>query len=292
MSPENPSLGTIGFVGLGDMGAPMAAKCARAGLTLLAHDLRPQMEAEVLAWGGRWADTAALVVNQSDVLCLCLLDDAQVRRFVDENGLFGTMRPGAALVVHSTLTPHLVREMAEEGAHCGVDVIDAPVSGSHAARVEGRLTVMVAASPEAFERLRPLWEATSALAFHVADTPGSAQVVKLCNNMMGETNYLVALEALSVAEAFGIPEAVFLDVVKACSGNSWMIENWSTADRHMLTHPYGGESARFSILLKDLQTAVAVGGQVGTPPLIAAVAGVAGEQILKRRLDAITAAAP
>ncbi|MET0450386.1 MAG: NAD(P)-dependent oxidoreductase [Mycobacterium sp.] len=292
MPADDTPLGTLGFVGLGDLGAPMAANYARHGLALLAHDLRPHLEAEVMGWGGRWADNPATVVQQSDVLCLCLLDDAQIRAFVQRESLFEQMRPGSTLVVHSTVTPLLMQELAAEAAGHGVEVVDAPVSGSHAARLEGRLTVMVAASAATFDRLRPLWEATSLHAFRVADTPGSAQVLKLCNNMMGETNYLVALEALRIAEAFAIPEPVFLDVVKASSGNSWMTENWCTADHHMRTHPHGGEAARFSILLKDLQTAVGIGGQVGAPPLIAAVAGVAGEHLLKRRLDHITAATP
>ncbi|AKS34306.1 hypothetical protein AFA91_23125 [Mycolicibacterium goodii] len=272
------------------MGAPIASNYARHGLDVLAHDLRSDLEARAVGWGARWSDDAAAVVQQSDVLCICLLDDTQLRALVDTERLFDAMRPTATLVVHSTITPSLMRELAECGTRRGITVVDAPVSGSHAARDEGRLTVMVAAERRHFDRLQPMWAAISAHAYRVADTPGSAQVVKLCNNMMAETNYLVALEALRIAQTFGVPESVFLQVVRTSSGDSWMIENWGSSERHMLTHPHGGINSRFSILLKDLQMAVEVGQDAGAAPLIAAVAGVAGEHVLTRRFDHITAA--
>lgn len=270
------------------MGAPIAANYARAGLDVLAYDLRPELEAEVRSWGAEWAGSSAHLVKNVDVLCICLLSDAQVRAFVETEHVFELMRQGGTVVVHSTVFPQLVTELAEQGRSHGIHVVDAPVSGTQSLSRSGQLTVMVAAEPARFDALRPLWTAIGRNVIHVADTPGSAQVIKLCNNMMAEANYLVALEALRIAQANDISEDTFLEVVTASSGNSWMTENWDHPRRHMLTHPEGGPNAKFGILLKDLQIAVQIATDAGIVPVVSAAAGVAGEQILAHRFGQIT----
>jgi 3-hydroxyisobutyrate dehydrogenase-like beta-hydroxyacid dehydrogenase len=280
---------TIGFVGLGDMGAPIAANYARKGFDLLAYDLRPELESQVVSWGGRWAQDATDLIQRSDVLCICLLDDHQVRGFIDQQRVFEHLRAGTTLVIHSTVLPSLIRDLTREASERGIEVVDAPVSGSHAARGTGALTVMVGSTPDAFERLRSLFAAMSSHAYWIGDVPGCAQVVKLCNNMLGETNNLVALEGLRIAQAYGISETTFLDVVRVSSGNSWIIENWGTSDRLSLNHPYGA-NANFLILLKDLRSAIQVGSEAGVTSEIASQAAAAGERILENRLQHIRGA--
>jgi 3-hydroxyisobutyrate dehydrogenase-like beta-hydroxyacid dehydrogenase len=289
MPSSDTSPGTIGCVGLGDMGAPIAANYARHGLTVLAHDLRPALEDDVVSWGAQWVARSADLVTGVDVLCICLLNDKQVRAFVRDERVFELMHPGGTVVVHSTVSPKLVIELTELGRAQGIHVVDAPVSGTQALSHAGRLTVMVATEPAIFDALRPLWAAIGETVIRVADTPGSAQVIKLCNNMMAEANYLVALEALRIAQAHDISEGTFLEVVTASSGNSWMTENWDHPRRHMLTHPEGGPDAKFAILLKDLQIAVQIATEAGIVPLVSAVAGVAGEQLLAHRFAQIAA---
>ncbi len=196
---------TIGFVGLGDMGAPIAANYARKGFDLLAYDLRPELESQVVSWGGRWAQDATDLIERSDVLCICLLDDHQIRGFIDQQRVFDTERRRHSDTQHTSL-PSLGRDLTREASEHSIEVVDAPVSGSHAARATGALTVMVGSTPDAFERLRSLFAAMSSHAYWIGDVPGCAQVVKLCNNIMGVTNNLVALEGLRIAQIFGFRE--------------------------------------------------------------------------------------
>jgi 3-hydroxyisobutyrate dehydrogenase-like beta-hydroxyacid dehydrogenase len=284
METDVEILRTIGFVGLGDMGAPIAANYARKGFDLLAYDLRPELESQVVGWGGRWAQDATDLIQRSDVLCICLLDDHQLRGFIDQHRVFEHLRAGSALVIHSTVLPSLIRDLTREASEHGIEVVDAPVSGSHAARATGDLTVMVGSTPDTFERLRSLFAAMSSHAYWIGDAPGCAQVVKLCNNMMGVTNSLVALEGLRIAQAYGISETTFLDVVRVSSGNSWIIENWGTTDRLAMNHSHGA-GAQFLILLKDLREAIEIGSEAGVTSEIASQAAAAGERILEDRLQ-------
>ena len=284
MEADGETRRTIGFVGLGDMGAPIAANYARKGFDLLAYDLRPELESQVVSWGGRWAHDATDLIQRSDVLCICLLDDEQVRGFIDQRRVFEHLRAGTTLVIHSTVFPSLIRDLTREASEHGIEVVDAPVSGSHAARATGGLTVMVGSTPDAFERLRALFAAMSSHAYWIGDVPGCAQVVKLCNNMMGVTNNLVALEGLRIAQAYGISEKAFLEVVRVSSGNSWIVENWGTTDRLATNHSHGAGS-HFLILLKDLREAVQIGSEAGVTSEIASKAAAAGERILEYRLE-------
>lgn len=284
METDGETLRTIGFVGLGDMGAAIAANYAGKGFDLLAYDLRPELESQVVSWGGRWAQNATDLIQGSDVLCICLLDDYQLRSFIDEQRVFDHLRAGATLVIHSTVLPSLIRDLTREASGHGIEVVDAPVSGSYAARASGALTVMVGSTPDAFERLRSLFAAISSHAYWIGDVPGCAQVVKLCNNMLGEINNLVALEGLRIAQAYGISEKTFLDVVRVSSGNSWIVENWGQTDKMALNHLHGA-SANFLILLKDLREAIQIGNEAGVTSEIASQAAAAGERILENRLE-------
>jgi 3-hydroxyisobutyrate dehydrogenase len=143
---------------------------------------------------------------------------------------------------------------------------------------------MVGSRPDVFERLRPLFAAISSHAYWIGDVPGCAQVAKLCNNIMGVTNNLVALEGLRIAQAYGISEKAFLEVVRVSSGNSWIIENWGTTDRLATNHSHGAGS-HFLILLKDLRDAVQIGSEAGVTSEIASKAAAEGERILEYRLE-------
>jgi 3-hydroxyisobutyrate dehydrogenase len=289
MTDVTHGLGTVGLVGLGELGSSIAACYARGGIDLVAHDLRAEMQDAVELWGARWAPDFEHLVRTSDVLCVCLLDDRQVLALVDGGRLFESMRPRSTLVIHSTVSPATMAHLASLGSPRGVVVVDAPVSGTRAEQVEGRMTVMVGAESSSFERLQPLWQAISAHTVHVAAEPGAGQVVKLCNNLMAEVNYLVALEAIRIAELSGVAESTLVDAVRRASGGSWVTENWGNFERNMLCHPQGGPEARFTILLKDLESAVEMGLAAGARPLVATLAAAVGESILGRRHDQVVA---
>lgn len=290
MQAGENDLGTVGFIGLGDMGEGIASNYARH-LDLLAFDLRPELEAEVVSWGGRWARDAVQLLELSDIVCVCLVDDRQLRGFIDGAKAFEHMRSGITLVLHSTLSPGMVRELAEDGARHGIEVVDAPVSGARAASVAGTLAVMVGASEATFERLRPLWDAMSSHAFRIGDEPGSGQVAKLCNNVMAMTNELVALEAVKLARAHHVDEAVVVEVARAGSGNSWVIEHWGAIDDLLLNHPQATSDTEFRLLLKDLRTAVRTGAEAGVELAISGLASAEGVRLYAERVADLTGGA-
>lgn len=277
------SVGTIGFVGLGDMGAGIAASYAREGLDLVAFDLRPELAKTVEGWGGRFAISLADVASSSDVLCLCLVDDKQVLGLLD-GGLLDDVHRGAVLVVHSTVSPQTMAKVAEVGDAHGVEVLDAPVSGGHAASVAGTLSVMVGGPRSTYDRLAPMWDAMSSAAYWIGEQSGAGQVAKLCNNLMGLTNNLVALEAMGLARAYGVEESTALAVASTSTGDSWYVEHWGFIDGLLLNHPQAGRDADFHLLMKDLRSAVQIGEEGGAVLSIGRFAIGEGERILGERL--------
>ena len=266
------------------MGRGIALNIAKSGLDVLASDLRPELEPEVTGWGARWAESNARVLQEADVMCICLLDDRQVRDFIDTEKAFQTMRSGAVLVVYSTIDPSLMRALQEEAAAHGIEVVGSPVSGSVSGdSLDGTLAVMVGGRKELFERLQPLWSAMASKIHWLGEDPGAGQVVKLFNNMIGLSINLLTVEGVEMAGRFGISEDTFLQVVGDCSGDSWMIQNWGAIDRLLLEHAKGGPDAGHMIALKDIKGAINAAHSVGGEPIVAEAIIAQGEATLGKR---------
>jgi 3-hydroxyisobutyrate dehydrogenase-like beta-hydroxyacid dehydrogenase len=272
-----------GFIGLGDMGGGIAENVARAGLDLTASDLRPAMADEVRGWGATWSPTSGELVAEVDVLLLCLVDDAQVLGFLRGPEGLARMCPGSGLVVFSTVEPATMTTIVEEAGARDVWVVDAPVSGGRAAALAGTLAVMIGGDTARVEQLRPVWDAVGGNVFHIAEEVGSGQVAKLCNNLMGLVNNLATFECMRLGAAYGVPEQVLVDVARVSSGNSWYIENWGFSDGLIRTHPHGGADEGYRILLKDLQSAVAVARARGVELAVAGHAAEVGRDVLAER---------
>jgi 3-hydroxyisobutyrate dehydrogenase len=277
---------TVGFVGLGDMGGPVAKGIADAGFNLVAFDLRDTLATEVAGWGATWASSADGAARASDVLGLCVVNDKQVLDAVAD-GLLAAMRPGTLLIVFSTVTPDTMEELERQAREVAVEVIDAPVSGGHAAAVRGELTVMVGGSQANFARAEPILKAIGAHIFHVGEHVGAGQAAKICNNHMALCNNLALLEALGLGKRLGLSEEAILEVAAVSSGNSWYIDNWGFTDNLLLNHPMAGEEANFTLLIKDLWCAIEVARHLKFPLVLASVAAQYGPVLLKDRLDTL-----
>jgi 3-hydroxyisobutyrate dehydrogenase len=210
----------VGFVGLGDQGAPMAERLLQAGFPLTIYARRPEVAARFVALGAQSMPTLSALGASADVVCVVVVDDRQVREVAEgEAGLLAGMRPGSILVVHSTVAPETCRAIGAVAAQRGVTVVDAPVSGGSPRARSGTLTVMVGTDVETFTRVRPVLAAFGSLVRHIGPL-GSGQLAKLINNYMFAAHAAVAEQAVGLIRGFGLDEAVMAEVLPTGSGSS------------------------------------------------------------------------
>lgn len=259
----------VGWVGLGDQGAPIARAIAEAGYPLLVWARRPA-SLDALAGVPYLAfESVTEMAAAADVVCLCLSEDTDNRQLLLDGGLLNAMRPGSILVNHGTGLPAAAVEMKALAAEHGVACIDAPVSGGHAAAVAKRLTTIVGGDTAAVERVRPVFESFSAKVAHLGDA-GSGQVGKLVNNTMLMANQLTIAELLSLAGRLGASIPQLVDVLRSGTGSSRALEVIGTA----VTPANAGHLSRLQLIDMELfDDAVAILGEDGREISRRAVAG-------------------
>jgi 3-hydroxyisobutyrate dehydrogenase-like beta-hydroxyacid dehydrogenase len=212
---------TVGFVGLGSQGGPMARRIAQAGFQLLLWARRPETLVPYSDTAAELALDLADLGARSDHVGVCVVDDAGVRDVV--GGLLSTMRAGSRIAIHSTIHPDTCIALAKQAAERAVAVIDAPVSGGAPAAAAGTLTVMAGGDTAAVEAARPVFETFSGLIAHLGGV-GAGQFAKLVNNSLMAANMALADAALGAGEALGLDRAALIELVKASSGRSYGFE--------------------------------------------------------------------
>jgi 3-hydroxyisobutyrate dehydrogenase-like beta-hydroxyacid dehydrogenase len=190
----------LGYIGLGNMGAPMAKRLVEWPGGVTVFDVRAEAMTPLAEVGASLADGIADVAA-ADVVCVTVLDDAQVRTVVAE--LAAHAKPDTVIAIHSTISPDAAVELADRLRPSGIHVIDAPVSGGGAAAERGELAVMVGADREVYERIKPAFKQFASLVIH-AGPPGAGTRMKLARNMLTFTGFAAACEAMTLAEASGI----------------------------------------------------------------------------------------
>lgn len=202
---------TVGFVGLGNIGAPMAKRLLSQDVPLHVYDVAPEPVAELVAAGAKEAASVAELAAAVDVLCVMVRDDDQVREVL---GLaLGSAREGLVVVVHSTVAPQTPRQLEITASKHGVLLVDAPVSGGAMGAAEGTLAILVGGSDEAYAAARPALEAMGTKVVH-AGPIGSGTAFKLARNMMHFVAFTAATEAQRLAEAAGLDLRALGDVVR------------------------------------------------------------------------------
>jgi 3-hydroxyisobutyrate dehydrogenase len=249
----NTMLPRVGFIGLGDMGGRIARRIADAHFPLTVFDRRADAMAGLVAAGASDAADARTVAAASDVVCICVVDDAQVRDVVMEL----TPRPGSTLVIHSSVLPQTVREIAAELAPAGAHVADIPVSGSRPAADDGTLTALAGGEPSVVDALRPLLAAYCANVVY-AGPVGTGSLLKIANNVMLHMNHLVAVEAARFARAHGIEESALIEAANVSTGRSWVTETWGLIDDMLFDHPLSGTEGIYAIMSKEMWHAVEI----------------------------------
>jgi 3-hydroxyisobutyrate dehydrogenase len=212
---------TIGFIGLGNMGAPMAANLARAGYEVRGFDTAGTM-AEGVAPGA----SAAGVSQGADVVITMLPDGAILRRVAEE--VIPAMKPGALLIDCSTVDVESARAVSDMAEAAGLLFVDAPVSGGIGGASAGTLTFMAGASETGFARAKPLFEVMGQKAVHCGDA-GAGQAAKICNNMILGATMIATCEAFALADKLGLDRQKMFDVVSTSSGSSWSMNTYCPA---------------------------------------------------------------
>ncbi|MCC6765045.1 MAG: NAD(P)-dependent oxidoreductase [Deltaproteobacteria bacterium] len=207
-----------GFVGLGSIGRPMARRLCGAGLATTVYDLVPGAVAELVAAGASAAASARAVAAASDVVGVCVRDDADVRAVVlGDDGLLAGAAPGSIIAIHSTILPRTIRELGGAARARGVGLVDACVTGGPTGAEQGRLTYMVGGDAADVERCRPVFT-TAARSIVTTGELGTGAATKLCNNLMTYLGFLAAFEATTLARAAGLATSAFEEVTRS-NGN-------------------------------------------------------------------------
>ncbi|MCE8517048.1 3-hydroxyisobutyrate dehydrogenase [Ruegeria pomeroyi] len=211
----------IGFIGLGNMGAPMAANLAKAGHEVTGFDMAPVEVAGVTR-----AASASEAARGADVV-VTMLPNGQILRAVAAE-VIPAMTAGAALVDCSTVDVDSARAVAADAEAAGLLAVDAPVSGGIGGAAAGTLTFMAGGSEAAFEKAKPLFDIMGQKAVHCGDA-GAGQAAKICNNMILGVTMIATCEAFALADKLGLDRQKMFDVVSTSSGYSWTMNAYCPA---------------------------------------------------------------
>lgn len=213
----------VGFIGLGSQGAPMARRIIDAGYTTTLWARRPATLAPYSDTPAKRAASPAELAAASDLVCVCVVDDADVEQVVTgEQGVLTGLRPGGVIAVHSTVHPDTCRRLADRARVHGVSVIDAPVSGGGRAAAEGRLLVMAGGESGTVAYCRRVFETYADPVVHMGPL-GSGQIAKLLNNLLFTANLATAADTLALGPELGIDRGALAEVVLHGSGSSFAL---------------------------------------------------------------------
>jgi 3-hydroxyisobutyrate dehydrogenase len=248
----------IAFIGLGNMGAPMAHNLHKAGHALSAFDLSAEACRKLGAEGVPIAPSAADTLAGADVVISMLPASQHVESLYfgseAQPGLLERIAPGTLVIDSSTIAAATSRKLAQAGAKRGVAVLDAPVSGGTGGAIAGTLTFMVGGAAADLERARPVLEKMGANIFHAGEA-GAGQTAKICNNMLLGILMIGTSEAIALGVANGLDPKVLSEIMRRSSGGNWALEKYNPLPGVMENAPASkGYAGGFGtdLMLKDL----------------------------------------
>jgi 3-hydroxyisobutyrate dehydrogenase len=260
----------IAFVGLGNMGAPMARNLVRSGHDVAGYDIVPANLERFAASGGRACASLAEAAAGTGTVVTMLPAGRHVRDvYLGEAGIVATCAPGALLVDCSTIDVATARETAAAAVARGHDFLDAPVSGGTGGAEAATLTFMCGGSPEAFARAQPILAGMGRNVVH-AGASGTGQAAKICNNMILGISMIAVSEAFNLAAALGLDAQKLFDIAAKSSGQCWSLTSYCPVPGPVPASPANrGYAPGFTaaMMLKDLVLAqdAAHGSGVATP---------------------------
>jgi len=268
----------IGFIGLGNMGGPMAANLLKAQHKVTGYDVVSGPVSTLELQGGKAAASAAEAAAAGDIIITMLPAGPQVRAvYLGPNGIIAKAKKGALLMDCSTIDVETARLVAEEAKKAGLEMLDAPVSGGVMGAQGGTLTFMVGGTSEAFAKGRPVLANMGRTIVH-AGPAGSGQIAKICNNMILAVSMIGVCEGFALAEKLGLPAQTLWDICSTSTSQCWAMTNYCPMPGPVPAAPSNrGYPAGFTAanMLKDLRLSQAAAGQAAAAtPMGAAAANL------------------
>eukprot|EP00928_Gymnodinium_smaydae_P037977 TRINITY_DN26299_c0_g1_i1.p1 TRINITY_DN26299_c0_g1~~TRINITY_DN26299_c0_g1_i1.p1 ORF type:complete len:319 (-),score=88.81 TRINITY_DN26299_c0_g1_i1:38-994(-) len=254
--------GTIGFIGLGNMGGPMALNLVKAGRKVVAFDLNTAAVDKIASAGGSGASSPAAVAAMSQTIVTMLPSNPHVRKvYLGEGGILSDAgaSAGSLLIDCSTCEPAVSQEVAKAAEARGMSLVDAPVSGGTPGAEAGTLTFMVGGSEEAFGRAEGILQNMGKKIVHCGG-PGMGQAAKLCNNLVLGISMAAVCEGHALAGRLGLDQAKLADILNTSSGRCWSSDTYNPCPGVMEGVPASrGYTGGFAcdLMVKDLGLAAA-----------------------------------
>lgn len=262
-------MSSVGFIGLGTMGVPMAHNLLKAGHELTFFARRDEVAAEFTAAGARRAATPADVARAAEFIITIVTADAQVRDVaLGENGVIAGAAPQKILVEMSTIGPDTARDVAQQLRHAGMSMLDAPVSGGPWGAKSATLSIMVGGDHSDFERAEPVLRAMGDKIFYLGPQ-GAGSTAKLVNQMMGGAIMTLIGEGFALARAAGIDLQQLAEVISVSIANSSLFE--ARGKKFILADKYV-PGFTTELMRKDVGLALELGRQLNVPLPVAAAA--------------------
>lgn len=251
----------IGFIGLGTMGAPMASNLLKKGYEVTVYN-RTAAKCEPLAkQGASVAASPKEAAQKADIVITMVSNDASIADVYEgESGVLAGIRSGITVIDCSTISPSLVHKLAEQVSALGASFLDAPVTGSSPAAIDGTLVFMIGGSKDTLEHVRDIFEAMGKKILHMGPN-GTGSVAKLAHNTIVGINNLALAEGFAIAAKSGLPADAFLELVQLGSAGSKAAE---LKGRKIIEHDFSNQFS-LALMLKDLKLASSLTDGSGIP---------------------------
>ncbi len=249
-------MATIGFIGLGNMGGPMAKNLIKKNYPVVGYDLAPANLQSLKDAGGKSATSIAALAKQCDIIITMLPAGEHVQKVCEgQEGIFENAKVGTLLIDSSSIDVATSRTLAKKAKTYHLSMIDAPVSGGMKGAEAGTLTFMVGGEKQDFERAKPLLACMGKNIFH-AGPQGNGQAAKICNNMLLGISMIGTCEAFNLAQNLGLDPQIFFNIANVSSGQCWSLTNYCPAPGPVPTSPANHDyqpGFAAAMMLKDLK---------------------------------------
>lgn len=251
----------IGFIGLGTMGAPMASNLLKQGYEVTVYNRTTSRSESLVTQGATVATTPRKATEGADTVITMVSDDNSIRAVYEgENGILVGLTAGMTVIDCSTISPSLVKQLAEQVTAKGASFLDAPVTGSSPAAIDGSLVFMIGGSEEVLSKEQDIFDCLGKKILHMGPN-GSGAVAKLAHNTIVGINNLALAEGFAIASKSGLPADAFLELVQLGSAGSKAAE---LKGNKIINHDFTNQFS-LALMLKDLKLASALTDGSGIP---------------------------